>query len=192
MKADHYTVVLILVSVTVKRLLAVTAEKDASSVKIDKENSLVFHPEESHLLYDSLPLEQSDDKVTVDINLQGNSTVEATNYDTDLEGKEESRSFPISLLNEQEEHALPIVSKEGILYYDIAQVKEVEVVIVKNSRGVEGVTATREHGPCLVQTLVLENGYILDKDIAINCHLKNLTMKGMVFGSILAALYILE
>lgn len=175
MKADHrHTILLLLICVTVKRPVGVTAENSSvSHVRNDEDTGPVHHLGTNRDFYESLALEGFDDTVTLDVRIEGTSDHTALPEDLDT-----LRSTKASPPENKEENALPVVSKGGVLYYDIAQVKATELVIRMTNAKVGRITATRDYGPCLVESLVLKSGFIVDKDIAVVCNLKNLTLKG--------------
>ncbi|XP_071514222.1 uncharacterized protein [Panulirus ornatus] len=175
MKADHrHTILLLLICVTVKRPVGVTAENSSvSHVRNDEDTGPVHHLGTNRDFYESLALEGFDDAVTLDVRIERTSGHTALPEDMDT-----LRSTMASPPENKEENALPVVSKGGVLYYDIAQVKATELVIRMTNVKVGRITATRDYGPCLVESLVLKSGFIVDKDIALVCNLKNLTLKG--------------
>lgn len=79
--------------------------------------------------------------------------------------------------SEKNKNTLPVINKNGVLYFNLAKVNETNLEIFRIHQPVKGITATSNE--CMVRSMLLGVSFVLDEDLFINCPLLKITLKGI-------------
>ena len=89
----------------------------------------------------------------------------------------------------RQSYPFPIVSKGGVLYYDLAGINDTSLDILSNSQKVRGITAS--HGNCKIHSLYLGTHYHLDEELVTNCANLSLRLEGTVTQNFVTSVWYL-